>query len=203
MKTAVAKNGFSFPEKQKAKPVPQANDSAAHLYVGANIRLKGEIVGCDMMRVEGTFEGTAQARQLILCPGGNFLGTALIDDAEIEGAFEGTLQVRGRLFLRNKGRIRGVFSYGQLEIERGGTVEGKIIPFETKPAEVAAAVNKSVEPVLPKAASIASAVLAATPPAAPRPIQAQPPRSAVVQPLVQPPPKPVSGLNGSHPANPE
>jgi hypothetical protein len=122
----------------------------------------------------------------------------VIDDAEIEGAFEGTLQVRGRLFLRNKGRIRGVFSYGQLEIERGGTVEGKIIPFDAKPPEVA--VTRPAEGAAPRPASFAAAVLSATPPAAPRPLQAQVPRSATVQPLV---PKPVSGLNGSHPANPD
>jgi hypothetical protein len=62
LKAAVAKNGFSFAEKLKPKPAPASNESAAHLYVGANIRLKGEIAGCDMMRIEGTFEGTAQAR---------------------------------------------------------------------------------------------------------------------------------------------
>ena len=107
-----------------------ATENAAHLHLGPGIKLKGEIVGCDMMRIEGTFDGTATARQLVLCPGGTYLGTAQIEEAEIEGTFEGTLNVRGRLFLRSTGRISGTFTYGQLEIERGGEIAGQIAPHK-------------------------------------------------------------------------
>lgn len=205
LKATIAKKGFSFPEKQK--PAPQS-DSAAHLYVGANIRLKGEISGCDMMRIEGKFEGTAQARQLVLCPGGSFVGIADFQDAEIEGTFEGTLNVRGRLYLRAKGRIRGTFSYGQLEIERGGEVEGRIIPFEAAEAvakateaapKLAEAAPKLME-VAPRSATAAAAILAATPPAAPRPVQSPVlppirPQPITVQPAAAA--KPAAQLNGS------
>jgi len=188
LKATVAKKGFSFPDKPK--PVQQA-DSSAHLYIGANIRLKGEISGCDLMRVEGVFEGTAQARQLILCPGGSFVGIADFQEAEIEGVFEGTLNVRGRLYLRAKGRVRGTFSYGQLEIERGGEVEGRIIPFEAAEA-VAKAAEAAAKPVSPPAA-----ILAATPPGVPRPVQA--PVMSPVRPQPQPvaAAKPAVQLNGS------
>jgi len=97
---------FNFADK----PKPQSSDEAAHLYIGANIRLKGEIASCEVMRVDGVYEGIAKTRQLIVCPGGSFFGTAEIEEAEIHGCFEGSLHVRGRLFLRKQGKIRGTFS---------------------------------------------------------------------------------------------
>lgn len=136
-KVVLPKKGASMPGRT-VEP-----DCSAHLYIGANIRLKGEIAGCDLMRIEGTYEGTTEASHLIVCPGGTFIGIANVEDAEIEGAFHGTLNVRGRLFLRANGRVRGNLSYGQIEIERGGEIEGHINPArkaekaETKPAVVA------------------------------------------------------------------
>lgn len=187
----VQKRGPSMPERAKQSA---DQESAAHLYIGANIRLKGEIAGCDLMRVEGTFEGIAQARQLILCPGGAFVGTAQIEEAEIEGAFDGTLNVRGRLYLRNKGHIRGTFSYGQLEIERGGEIDGRINPFE-KPVTLTEAAPKPVE--APRPVAVATAM--AKPAAPPQPVRPlQPPISAA-----RPASPALSGsqpLNGSHPA---
>jgi cytoskeletal protein CcmA (bactofilin family) len=111
------------------KPVPLAASStgnAAHLYAGPGIMLKGEIVGCDTLRVEGTVDGDASARQLVICQGGRFLGTAEIEEAEIEGSFEGTLCVHGHLLLRSNGRISGKLSYGQIEVEKGGEIVGEI-----------------------------------------------------------------------------
>lgn len=185
------KRGVQMTEKPRAEP-----ESAAHLYIGGGIRLKGEIANCDMMRVEGVFEGTAQSRKLVLCAGGAFLGTALIEEAEIEGTFDGNLHVRGRLFLRNKGLIKGQFSYGQLEIERGGQIDGQIAPFEKprteapKPGEAAKAQPATViaKPVTASAPTLAKVAVA--PPLRPAGAVASGPN-----PLngAQPP------LNGSHP----
>jgi len=112
-----------------AKPVmaeQSALSNAAHLYVGPGVTLKGEILGCDTLRVEGSVEGNAAARQLIVCAGGSFNGTVEIEEGDVEGRFEGTLNVAGRLFLRATGRICGTLSYGQIEVERGGEILGDI-----------------------------------------------------------------------------
>jgi cytoskeletal protein CcmA (bactofilin family) len=162
-----ARKTFNFAEKPKLTPKPAPAEDAARLLIGANIRLKGEIAGCDLMRVEGVYEGIAKARQLVLCPGGTFAGTAEIEEAEIEGAFEGTLIVRGRLFLRKNGRIRGTFSYGELEIERGGEIDGRILPFDRKPAKPAVEAAKPAEPPKPAAPVAAAATARPAPP--PRP----------------------------------
>jgi cytoskeletal protein CcmA (bactofilin family) len=153
------------------QPVPTAKNEA-HLYVGPGVNLKGEIAGCDTLRIEGTVDGNAVARQLILCPGGSYLGTAEIDEAEIEGSFDGTLNVRGRLILRNNGCIGGTLSYGEIEIERGGKITGQITPH----GEQIAARSRSQAAVAP-----ASDEWRAN--SAPRPLQqsiVQPPRAAPV-----------------------
>jgi cytoskeletal protein CcmA (bactofilin family) len=186
-KPVPGKRTFNFAEK----PKPPADD-AAHLYIGANIRLKGEIAGCDLMRVEGVYEGIAKARQLVLCPGGSFLGTANVDDAEIEGSFDGALHVRGRLLLRKQGRIRGTFSYGQIEIERGGEIDGRILPFDKKPALVAKPAE-APKPVAARPAEAAPAQPVAAPPVQPAAVQPVTPTAAMARPAARP-------LNGTGPA---
>ncbi|GAA0584834.1 bactofilin family protein [Rhizomicrobium electricum] len=178
---APARKAFNFAEKPKPAPKPVPAEDAAHLYIGANIRLKGELAGCEVMRVDGVYEGIAKARRLVLCPGGTFAGTADIEEAEIEGAFEGTLLVRGRLFLRKNGRIRGTFSYGELEIERGGEIDGRILPLEKKPAAAKPAFEAAKPAEPPKPAASAAPVVAAAParPAAPpRPVAGASPAPA-------------------------
>lgn len=173
-----------------AKPDP---NTAAHLYVGQSIKLKGEIIGCDVMRIEGSFDGSASARQLILCPGSAYLGSADVDDAEIEGSFDGTLHVRGRLLVRNKGRVAGNLSYGTLEIERGGEIDGQITPYEKRRAEKAAlAPSVAVPPPAPRPAiqPASAGVAPRLPPAAAvhaaAPQPARPPAAPAPRPAVQP-----------------
>ncbi len=182
------KKTFNFAEKPRQPPA----DDAAHLYIGANIRLKGEIASCDLMRVEGVYEGIARARLLALCPGGSFQGTAEVEDAEIEGSFEGALHVRGRLFLRKQGRIRGTFSYGELEIERGGEIDGRILPFDRKPAPAAV---KTVEPPRPAPPPAPPAGASQSPSPAPQPTPVPAAKAAVTAPT-----RPTGPLNGTSPA---
>lgn len=109
-----------------AAPSASGAASSAHLFAGPGITLKGEIAGCDTLKVEGMVDGNASARQLVICQGGRFLGTAEIEEAVIEGSFQGTLCVHGHLLLRGTGRIAGKVSYGEIEVERGGEIVGEI-----------------------------------------------------------------------------
>jgi len=123
---AAAKPKVVIASKLVAPEKPTMPDNPAHLYVGPGVTLKGEIFGCDTLRVEGSIEGNATARQLVVCSGGSFNGTVEIEEGDVEGKFEGTLNVAGRLFLRAPGRICGTLSYGQIEVERGGEILGDI-----------------------------------------------------------------------------
>lgn len=109
---------------------PGADSEGKCLVVGRSIALSGRIESCEKLIVEGTVETEMNGcRELEIARTGVFKGTAEVESADISGAVEGTLTAHGVLTLRASGRIRGKISYGQLEIERGGTIIGDVQPL--------------------------------------------------------------------------
>jgi cytoskeletal protein CcmA (bactofilin family) len=109
------------------------------LIVGRDISLTGDITACDKLIVEGRIEANMQNCRIIeIAESGLFKGSAEIGEADISGTFEGSLKVQGRLVIRATGSVRGDVAYGELEIERGGQIQGAIQPPAT-PAATAAA----------------------------------------------------------------
>ena len=95
------------------------------MLVGPSIRLNGEIKACERLIVEGEVEGElSETERLEVARGGRFHGSARVESCMVDGLFEGELEVRGVLTLRANGRIQGVVSYGEIEIERGGVIAG-------------------------------------------------------------------------------
>jgi cytoskeletal protein CcmA (bactofilin family) len=113
---------------QDIAELPEAPVSdSKRLTVGRDMSLKGaEISDCDRLVVEGTIEGQlASGRFLEIDRGGQFNGSAVVDNAEIAGTFDGDLTVHNRLVIHASGLVRGRIRYGQLEVERGGRVCGE------------------------------------------------------------------------------
>ena len=97
------------------------------LHVGREIKLKGEIGVCERLIVEGSVDATLmECRSMEVAPGGFFTGQAQVDTAEISGHFEGELTVEGLLTVTSTGRLSGNVSFGELQVERGGTITGSI-----------------------------------------------------------------------------
>ena len=113
-----------------AQPLDNApqefGSDSKRLTVGKDMSLKGgEISDCDWLVIEGTIDGNLiSGRFLEIDYGGIFKGTAVVDNAEIAGTFDGELTVHNRLSIHASGLVRGRIRYGQLEIERGGRVNG-------------------------------------------------------------------------------
>ncbi len=113
-------------------PVPadapgRVESDPKRLTVGRETTISGgTVLDCERLTVEGTVEATMpDGRLLEIVKGGVFNGTVTVDSADIAGSFEGDLKVKKRLFIRASGRVNGTVRYGQLEIERGGRIEGK------------------------------------------------------------------------------
>ena len=97
------------------------------LIVGREITLSGEITACERLLVEGKVEvSLGDCRILEIAARSMFKGAADIHEADIRGRFEGKLTVRGRLLIRATGTVTGEIRYGEIEIERGGTILGQI-----------------------------------------------------------------------------
>ena len=116
----------AHPQVLSEAPQEFGSDSK-RLTVGRDMSLKGaEISDCDRLVIEGVIEGNLNSgRYLEIDYGGIFTGTAVVDNAEIAGTFDGDLTVHNRLAIHASGLVRGKVRYGQLEIERGGRVNGQ------------------------------------------------------------------------------
>ncbi|MGB8366413.1 MAG: bactofilin family protein [Rhizomicrobium sp.] len=110
------------------RPIVSAKQPSqnANLHVGTNVKLKGEVTSCSMLMIDGTVEAEINVGQLLVANGGSFAGTAIADEAEIDGRFAGTLLVSGKLVVRRSGRVTGRLSYGQIEVERGAEIDGRL-----------------------------------------------------------------------------
>lgn len=97
------------------------------LIVGKGIVLKGEISACDRLVVEGSVEASlTDSNVVVIAEGGEYKGSANINEADIAGKFEGVLTARNRLIVRATGHVNGEVRYGELEVERGGRVSGDV-----------------------------------------------------------------------------
>ena len=102
-------------------------DSGKRLIVGQGIHMKGEITACDRLIVEGQVEVTLKAtRMLEIKPTGHFTGSCEVEEADVSGVYDGNLTVRGRLIVHTGGRVTGDISYGEIELERGAQITGKL-----------------------------------------------------------------------------
>jgi cytoskeletal protein CcmA (bactofilin family) len=114
--------------RQPAAPtMSDTGDAGKRLIVGQGIQMKGEITACDRLVVEGHVEVTLKAtRMLEIKPSGHFTGSCEVEEAEVSGVYDGNLTVRGRLIVHAGGRVTGDISYGEIELERGAQITGKL-----------------------------------------------------------------------------
>ena len=115
------------PDPAPADAPGRVESDPKRLTVGRETTISGgTVLDCERLTVEGTVEASMpDGRLLEIVKGGVFKGTVTVDSADIAGLFEGELKVKRRLFIRASGRASGTVRYGQLEIERGGRMEGK------------------------------------------------------------------------------
>ncbi len=113
--------------RPSAAPAAEMTDGGKRLIVGQGIQMKGEITACDRLVVEGQVEVTLKAtRMLEIKPTGHFTGSCEVEEADVSGVYDGNLTVRGRLIVHAGGRVTGDISYGEIELERGAQITGKL-----------------------------------------------------------------------------
>lgn len=97
------------------------------LVIGKQIRMSGEIAGCERLVVEGTVEAKISDVKFIeLTANGTFKGSAVVEGAVIAGTFEGDLKVSGHLEIAPSGVVKGSVAYKTIAVGNGGKLLGSI-----------------------------------------------------------------------------
>lgn len=107
-----------------------SSSSDRRLVIGAGITMSGEIEACDNLIVEGTVEASLKGASILdVTETGVFYGSVEIENAVIAGRFEGDITVTGRLTVTTTGSITGTIVYGELSVEAGASIDGRMSPL--------------------------------------------------------------------------
>lgn len=102
------------------------------LVIGKQIRMSGEIAGCERLVVEGKVEAKiTEVKFIEVTPNGTFKGTAVVEGAVIAGTFEGDLKVNGHLEIAPSGVVKGGVAYKTITVASGGKLLGSIESIES------------------------------------------------------------------------
>lgn len=128
------------------------------LSVARGIALKGEVVGCQRLTVEGSVEATLTDCQVLeVAEHGVFTGKATVEQADVRGKVDGELTVLGRLLVRATGRVCGKIRYQDLSIEQGGKLAGQVeLLTEASDVEEEQPAVRAVAPAQPRFALAAT-----------------------------------------------
>lgn len=96
--------------------------------IPAGMRIRGRIEGSEQLTVAGRVEGEVDLRgTLRVLESGSLRGRITVLRASIYGRVEGTLVVSEKAEILSSARIEGEIRAGQLTIEEGALVNGKLI----------------------------------------------------------------------------
>jgi len=104
----------------------ETEQNAGNIVIGNDVTLKGTIHVPNRAVINGAIDGEITARELVVGQTGRIIGHAKTERADIYGEVNQTLDVSQSLVLRSTGKIVGVVQYTEIEIEKGGSVEGKL-----------------------------------------------------------------------------
>jgi cytoskeletal protein CcmA (bactofilin family) len=105
---------------------PNELDKANCAFIGEGVIFNGSIAVPGKLIILGTLEGQAEAGELLVGTNGLVKGDVRVDQAYIQGTILDNIEARGCLRLRETGRIEGTAIYGEIEVEKGGTLIGRM-----------------------------------------------------------------------------
>lgn len=96
------------------------------LVVGEGVSLKGTFSVPDKATISGTVEGELTAKEINVLQTGIVRGKVVADVIDISGQVFDSLTSKRSLFVRATGVLTGTVKYAELEIEKGGRLEGQL-----------------------------------------------------------------------------
>ena len=112
--------------------------NAPDTLLGANTRLKGDIVFAGVLQIDGKVEGNVTARdadsRLLVTERGEIAGTVEVADAVIQGRISGNLLSTASVELHTSAHIDGDVHYKVLKMTPGAAINGSVFCQSEKPS---------------------------------------------------------------------
>ena len=106
-------------------------NEAGSIVIGEGVTVSGKFLVPGRAVINGSLEGDLQADEILVGAQGKLVGNIKARKADIFGEVHDTLLASEHLIIRSTGRVNGNACYGEIEIERGGLVQGAIVPAKS------------------------------------------------------------------------
>lgn len=113
--------------------------------IGEGVKIDGNIDLSLDVHVFGTVNGEIKAQDVFIGDSGIVNGIIIADNIEVRGQVQQTIEARQTLIIKSTGRVMGNIVYQSLEIENGGTIDGKIDKYNAKKDKEILATPKTTE----------------------------------------------------------
>jgi cytoskeletal protein CcmA (bactofilin family) len=110
--------------------------------------VKGTFIVPSKAIVNGVIEGDLTAEEVLIGPTGKISGRISAKVIDVRGELHNTIISEKSLIVRSTGRIAGKVHYSEIEIEKGGEIEGSLNQGVEYPSTA-----PRIPPVLPDASN--------------------------------------------------
>lgn len=128
------------------------------LLVGEGVYMKGSMHVPGTASIDGKLEGQLSADTVFIQPNGSMDGVTTANHVRVAGALTNTTVANRTLIVESSGLISGSITYQELEIKKGGSLQGGIYKVGQQ-----AVPQKPVAAAAPAQASSAAPAVAAVP----------------------------------------
>ena len=101
-------------------------DSLESLVIGDGVIVKGVFFVPSKAVINGVIEGDLTAEEVLIGPTGKITGRISAKVIDVRGQLHNTVISEKSLIIRSTGKITGKIHYVEIEIEKGGEVEGTL-----------------------------------------------------------------------------
>jgi cytoskeletal protein CcmA (bactofilin family) len=133
------------------------SESLESVVIGDGVVVKGAFTVPSKAVINGVIEGDLTAEEVLIGPTGRITGRVSAKIIDVRGQLHNTIVSESSLIVRSTGKIVGKIHYSEIEIEKGGEIEGALSQG-AEPATVASAASA------PASAPVAPASPTASPP---------------------------------------
>ncbi len=124
------------------------SDSLESVVIGDGVVVKGTFTVPSKAVVNGVIEGDLTAEEVLIGPTGRITGRVSAKVIDVRGQLHNTIISEKSLIVRSTGKIAGKVHYSEIEIEKGGEIEGSLSQdSDDVPTQAAQAPQASAKPV--------------------------------------------------------